>query len=73
MRRELKNITIFWFFFGLYHPIVTFLIESFLNIIIDLLILLVQTISDKVSNTCIFLWLKLVIESVHVIAAFQGI
>ena len=46
MRRELKDITILRLFFGLHHPIVTLLIEGFLDIIIDLLILLVQTIPD---------------------------
>lgn len=70
VRCELEDITILRLFFGLHHPIVTFLVEGFLNIIIDLLILLVQTISDQVSNACVLLWLELVVESVHVISAF---
>lgn len=70
MRCELKDITILRLFFGLHHTIVALLIEGFFHIIIDLLILLVQTISDQVSNACIFLWLELVVKSVHVVAAF---
>lgn len=46
MRRELKDITILRLFFGLHHSIVTLLIEGFLDIIIDLLALLVQTIPN---------------------------